>query len=61
MKKTQEEKYEAPLTKRTQVILEEGFMKASVVDKDDDNHNDDVDAGDQGISGNHDFTGNPWE
>lgn len=30
MKKEQKEKYESPLTRRTQVNLEDGFMKASV-------------------------------
>lgn len=30
MKKEQKEKYESPVTRRTQVNLEDGFMKASV-------------------------------
>lgn len=42
--------------------LEEGFMKASVVDKDEpEKPNDNVDAGDQQIGGNYDFTGNEWK
>ena len=34
MKKEEKDKYEAPLTRRTQVDLENGFMKASVFDPD---------------------------
>lgn len=56
------ELYEAPLTKKTRVELENGFMNASVVDKDDPiDQNDPVDAGDQEIEGNYDFTENPWK
>ena len=41
--------------------LEGGFMNASVVDKDPNTDNP-VDAGDQEIEGNYDFTGtSPWE
>lgn len=55
-------KYEAPQTDFTQVELEQGFMSASVVDKDEPiNSNDPVDAGDQKIEGNYDFTDNPWQ
>lgn len=35
MKKEEKDKYEAPLTRRTQVDLENGFMKASVFEPDD--------------------------
>lgn len=52
--------YIAPLTERTEVELEQGFMNASVVDK-DPNRDNPVDAGDQKIEGNYDFTNNPWE
>lgn len=52
--------YIAPLTERTEVELEQGFMAASVVDKDPNSDNP-VDAGDQEIEGNYDFTNNPWE
>lgn len=52
--------YIAPLTERTEVELEQGFMTASVVDKDPNSDNP-VDAGDQEIEGNYDFTNNPWE
>ncbi len=53
------ETYEAPLTKLKQVELESGFMEASVVDKDDNTDNP-VNAGDQEIEGNYDFTDNTW-
>lgn len=53
------ETYEAPLTKLKQVELESGFMEASVVDKDDNTDNS-VNAGDQEIEGNYDFTDNAW-
>lgn len=36
MKKEEKDKYEAPLTRRTQVDLENGFMKASVFDPEAD-------------------------
>lgn len=52
--------YIAPLTEKTEVELEQGFMAASVVDKDPNSDNP-VDAGDQEIEGNYDFTNNPWE
>ena len=52
--------YIAPLTERTEVELEQGFMAASVVDKDPNSDNP-VDAGDQEIEGNYDFRNNPWE
>lgn len=52
--------YIAPLTERTEVELEQGFMNASVVDKDPNSDNP-VDAGDQEIEENYDFTNNPWE
>lgn len=54
--------YQSPLTTKASVELENGFMEASVVDKDDPvTQNDAVDAGDQTISGYHDFTAeNPW-
>lgn len=62
MKKDKEKaKYESPQTRMTQVNLENGFMNSSVVDKDDPG-NDKVDAGDQEIEGNFDFTqDDPWE
>ena len=61
MKKEEKDKYEAPLTRRTQVDLENGFMKASIVDK-EDNKDNPVDAGDQEIEGEFDFTSqNPWQ
>ena len=61
MKRETNEAYEAPRTRRTLVELEGGFMNASVVDK-DPNKDNPVDAGDQEIEGNYDFTGtSPWE
>lgn len=61
MKRGTNEAYEAPRTRRTLVELEGGFMNASVVDKDPNTDNP-VDAGDQEIEGNYDFTGtSPWE
>lgn len=47
--------YIAPLTERTEVELEQGFMAASVVDKEESNS--DVTAGSQQIDENFDFTG----
>lgn len=52
-------KYEAPETKHQEVELENGFLKASVVDKDEPNS--DVTAGNQTISDDWDFTGNEWQ
>lgn len=46
--------YVAPQTRHVEVELEEGFMKASVVNKDDVNSP--VTAGNQTISGDYDFT-----
>lgn len=53
--------YIAPLTEKTEVELEQGFMNGSVVDKDANSDNNPVDAGDQEIEGNYDFRNNPWE
>ena len=53
--------YESPHTRRTQVNLEQGFMQPSVVDKDPNNRDNPVDAGDQEIEGDFDFTNNNWE
>lgn len=47
--------YEAPQTKLEKVELENGFMSASVVDK-EPNTNNPVKAGDQEIGGSYDFT-----
>lgn len=52
--------YVAPDTEMRTVELEQGFMEASVVSKDPNTDNP-VDAGDQEIEGNYDFTNNPWE
>lgn len=59
----QKEKYEAPRTACTEVELESGLLKASVVDKDKDPVvNDQVDAGDQTINGNFEFMdANQWK
>lgn len=58
----QKEKYEAPCTACTEVELESGLLKASVVDKDPGALvNDQVDAGDQVINRNFDFTDNEWQ
>lgn len=46
--------YIAPLTEKTEVELEQGFMTASVVDKEEPNS--DVTAGSQQIDENFDFT-----
>lgn len=54
-------KYIAPQTDVSEVELESGFMSASVVDKEAINPNDPVDAGDQAINDNFDFTGNEWQ
>lgn len=47
-------KYVAPQTEVTEVELEDGFMKASVVDK--EVLNSDVTAGNQEIENTYDFT-----
>lgn len=52
-------KYVAPQTKSSEVELEQGFLKASVVDKEDPNS--EVTSGNQEISGDHDFTGHEWQ
>ena len=52
--------YVSPETEMKLVELENGFMNGSVVDKDDNTDNP-VDAGDQEIEGNYDFTENPWQ
>lgn len=54
-------KYIAPQTDVSEVELESGFMSASVVDKEAINPNDPVDAGDQGIENNYDFSSNEWK
>lgn len=54
------EKYESPETLATKVKLEQGFMKGSVVDK-EDNTDSPVNAGNQEIEGDYDFTGNEWQ
>lgn len=61
MKKDKEKvKYESPQTRRTQVELENGFMSASIVDKDDNTDNS-VTAGHQEIEDKFDFTNeDPW-
>ncbi len=55
-------KYIAPLTEKTEVEMENGFMKASVVDK-EDNRDNPVESGNQEIGGNYDFTtgDDPWK
>lgn len=60
MKKEEKDKYEAPLTRRTQVDLENGFMKASVFDP--DNGQDDgvsIDGHEVGNTG--DYTNIGWD
>lgn len=52
--------YVSPETEMRTVELENGFMNGSVVDKDDNTDNP-VDAGDQEIEGNYNFTDNPWQ
>ena len=52
--------YVAPLTKKTVVELESGFMAESMYDKKVEITKP-VDAGDQGIENNYDFTGNEWK
>lgn len=51
--------YETPRTQHVEVELEQGFMKASVVDKEESNS--EVTAGSQTISKEFDFTGNEWQ
>lgn len=59
MKNQKQKEYETPQTTFVEVELEQGFMKASVVDKDEPNS--DVTAGNQKISEDYDFTGNEWQ
>lgn len=51
--------YEVPLTTYSEVELEQGFMEASVVDKDESNS--EVTAGSQTISDDYDFTRDEWK
>ena len=60
MKAMKKKMYVSPETEMRTVELENGFMNGSVVDKDDNTDNP-VDAGDQKIEGNYDFTDNPWQ
>ena len=60
MKAMKKKMYVSPETEMRTVELENGFMNGSVVDKDDNTDNP-VDAGDQEIEGNYDFTNNPWQ
>ena len=60
MKAMKKKMYVSPETEMRIVELENGFMNGSVVDKDDNTDNP-VDAGDQEIEGNYDFTDNPWQ
>ena len=60
MKAMKKKMYVSPETEMRTVELENGFMNGSVVDKDDNTDNP-VDAGDQEIEGNYDFTENPWQ
>ncbi|WP_317309172.1 hypothetical protein [Phocaeicola plebeius] len=59
MKNQKQKEYEAPQTTCLEVELEQGFMKASVVDKEDSDS--EVTAGNQTISEDWDFTGNEWQ
>ena len=60
MKAMKKKMYVSPETEMKLVELENGFMNGSVVDKEDNTDNP-VDAGDQEVEGNYDFTSNPWE
>lgn len=51
--------YVAPETEMKTVELENGFMNASVVDKEEKNSH--VKATDQAIEGDYDFRDNTWE
>lgn len=59
MKNQEQKEYEAPQTTCLEVELEQGFMKASVVDKEDSDS--EVTAGNKTISEDWDFTGNEWQ
>lgn len=59
MKNQEQKEYEAPQTTCLEVELEQGFMKASVVDKEDSDS--EVTAGNQTISKDWDFTRNEWQ
>lgn len=59
MKNQEQKEYEAPQTTCLEVELEQGFMKASVVDKEDSDS--EVTAGNQTISDDFDFTDKEWQ
>lgn len=61
MKAMKKKMYVAPETEMKLVELENGFMEASVVDKEDTNSH--VTAGNQEIEGDYDFTkgDDPWQ
>lgn len=57
MKKT---KYLAPSTQYTDVELEQGFMKASIFDPEDE-HDEGVTIEGHGFGNSQDFTGTGWD
>lgn len=57
MKKT---KYLAPSTKYNDVELEQGFMKASIFDPEDE-HDEGVTIEGHGFGNSQDFTGTGWD
>ena len=59
MKAMKKKMYVSPETEMRIVELEQGFMNASVVDKEKENSH--VKAADQEIEGDYDFTNNTWE
>ena len=60
MKKEEKDKYEAPLTRRTQVDLENGFMKASVFDP-EANQDNGVSIEGHEVGNVGDYTGLGWD
>ena len=52
--------YESPLTMRTQVQVEKGFMKASVTVKNDDSENGRVEEHQVNTGFNYELGGNEW-
>lgn len=60
MKKEQKEKYEAPLTRRTQVNLESGFMTSSIFE-DVNGQDDGVNITGHDVGNTGDYTNIGWD
>lgn len=62
MKKEQKEKYESPLTRKTQVNLESGFMQSSAdVQNPDNAANGQIESHEVNTDFNFNFAENEWD